>query len=214
MSTVELGVMPNPLVLPTLIARPIAPVVMVNLLVFREWATGEDFAGKTGREAYMDYVAGLVDAQRAIGSRMIWSGDVTDQRQGEGHPRFEVVALLEYATPQAFLKFAMKPGDSPQGRKAGLRGQWLIAATTLEENAPGTGPFLVELTRGSRPEHETGVVWRGRLDKQLLGACEFDEIVVRQFPDEQARTAALDERIPDVEERWVYDADGPLELGF
>ncbi len=116
-----------------LLDRPDERFVMVNLLVFRETADGTEFEGLTGKEAYAIYVEGLTDAQAAIGSRLIWSGDITAQVVGSSEPTFMTAALLEYASPSAFLDFAQQPGDAPEARAAGLQGQWLIAATTLAE---------------------------------------------------------------------------------
>ena len=39
---------------------------------------------------------------------------------------------------RAFLGFASSGGDAPEARSAGLRGQWLVASTTLDEDAPST----------------------------------------------------------------------------
>ena len=118
-----------------LLDRPDERFVMVNLLVYRETADGTEYEGLSGEEAYAIYIEGLAEAQVAIGSRLIWSGEVAAQAVGSSEPTFMSVGLLEYASPSAFLDFAQQPGDAPEARAAGLLGQWLIAATTLEEGA-------------------------------------------------------------------------------
>ena len=79
-------------------ARPDERFVMVNMLVFKDTATGEGFEGLTGREAYGMYVDGLREAQMAIDSRLIWSATVQAQVVGTSDPVFEEMALLEYAS--------------------------------------------------------------------------------------------------------------------
>jgi len=81
---------------------------------------GEGFEGLTGAEAYAIYTEGLIDAQMALGSRLIWSGSVQAQVVGVSEPLFQTMALLEYASPQVFLGFAQQPGDAPEARSAGL----------------------------------------------------------------------------------------------
>ncbi len=135
LNTYELAVIPDTSTLLSLLDRPEEPFVMTNMLVFKEMATGVGFEGLTGAEAYQLYVDGLVDAQAAIGSRLIWAGEVQAQVVGSSDPPFQVMALLEYASPSAFIGFASDPGDTPEARIAGLHGQWLVASTTVEEHA-------------------------------------------------------------------------------
>ena len=134
----EVGVVPSPAAFRGLVGRPDARFVMVNMLVYKDMATGSEFEGLTGAEAYGLYVAGLSEAQAAIGSRLIWAGQVEAQIVGSSDPVFETVALLEYASPSSFVGFASSPGDAPRARGAGLHGQWLVASTSLEEGAPST----------------------------------------------------------------------------
>lgn len=133
LDTYELAVLPDPSVLPDLLERPVERFVMVNMLVFKEAATGEGFEGLTGAEAYEIYVEGLAEAQMAIGSRLIWAGSVQAQVVGLSEPPFQTMALLEYASPPVFLEFAEQPGEAPEARSAGLLGQWLVASTTIDE---------------------------------------------------------------------------------
>lgn len=75
----KLGRYPRVDKLPRLPMRPSGPVVMVNLLAFKERATGA-YAGRSGREAYQDYARGAALAQRSMGSRLVWSGDLMPGR--------------------------------------------------------------------------------------------------------------------------------------
>ncbi len=142
----EIEVLPDFSALQSVTDRPDERFVMVNMLVFKDMAEGEGFEGLTGREAYQLYLEGLRDAQMAIDSRLIWAGDVQAQVVGSSDPIFQSMALLEYASPSAFLGFATQPGDNPEARSAGLEGQWLVPSTTLSEGDAGSE------STGSAPE--------------------------------------------------------------
>ena len=110
------------------------PVVMLNLLRFKERATTPD-EGISGQEAYERYG----DAMRRIvadrGGRILWSGRVDSQVIGEGAGGFHVAALVEYPSRRAFVEIASSPEVAEIGahRAAGLEGQWLVATTTRPE---------------------------------------------------------------------------------
>jgi uncharacterized protein (DUF1330 family) len=142
----EIEVLPDSSALQSVTGRPDERFVMVNMLVFKDMAEGEGFEGLTGREAYQLYLEGLRDAQMAIDSRLIWAGSVQAQVVGSSDPIFQSMALLEYASPTAFLGFATQPGDNPEARSAGLEGQWLVPSTTLSEGGAGSE------STGSAPE--------------------------------------------------------------
>jgi len=142
----EIEVLPDFSALQSVTGRPDERFVMVNMLAFKDMAEGEGFEGLTGRDAYRLYAEGLREAQMAIDSRLIWAGAVQAQVVGRSDPVFQSMALLEYASPTAFLEFATEPGDNPEARTAGLEGQWLVPSTTLGEGGAGSEPT------GSAPE--------------------------------------------------------------
>lgn len=142
----EIEVLPDFSALQSVTDRPDERFVMVNMLVFKDTATGEGFEGLTGREAYTLYAEGVREVQLAIDSRLIWAGAVQAQVVGRSDPVFQSMALLEYASPTAFLGFVNQPGDNPEARSAGLEGQWLIPSTTLAEGGAGSE------STGSAPE--------------------------------------------------------------
>ena len=186
LETFEIAVSPDPSVLGEILGRPDTPFVMVNMLVYKDMATDEGFEGLTGAEAYGRYVSGLSDAQTAIGSRMIWAGRVEAQIVGSSDPVFETVALLEYASPSAFIGFARSPGEAPQARTAGLRGQWLVASTSTEEGAPSTATA----PPGDLPSTDELVASTGlsteQLDRLLDGSAEAPVFIIEllRFADE------------------------------
>lgn len=135
-----LGMEPDPSSVVELLGQDIQPVVMVNLLRFREEAEGDGFAGMTGREAYDQYIAAISDTQDEIGSRLVWSADIDAQVVGASDPVFHTVALLEYVDVQAFAGFAtVLPSEASDARTAGLEGQWLVAARTVSEDGGALG---------------------------------------------------------------------------
>ena len=182
----EVGVQPSPAAFRGILGRPDARFVMVNMLVYKDMATGSAFEGLTGAAAYGLYVSGLVDAQAKIGSRLIWSGEVEAQIVGSSDPIFHTIALLEYASPTSFIGFASSPGEAPQARGAGLRGQWLVASTSLEEDAPSTA------TASSRdlPSTQDLVAATGlspeQLERLLDGSAEAPVFIVEllRFADD------------------------------
>jgi uncharacterized protein (DUF1330 family) len=110
------------------------PVVMLNLLRFKERATEPD-DGLTGQEAYQRYADEMVRFVTAKGGRMIWSGRVDSQVIGSEAEGFQMAALMEYPSRKVFVEIAMSPEVAAFGvhRSAGLEGQWLLATTTREE---------------------------------------------------------------------------------
>ena len=106
------------------------PVVMVNLLRFKERADapGEDVSGE---ESYRRYATRMRAIVEAAGGRFIWGGRVDAQVIGRSDVRFDVIALVEYPSREAFLRIASSDEVREIGahRAAGLEGQWLIATT-------------------------------------------------------------------------------------
>ena len=109
------------------------PVVMLNLLRFKERATEPD-VGLTGQEAYQRYADEMVRFVESKGGRVLWSGRVDGQVIGSEAGGFHMAALMEYPSRKAFVEIAMSPEVAEIGvhRSAGLEGQWLLATTTGE----------------------------------------------------------------------------------
>lgn len=106
------------------------PIVMVNLLKFREKAA-YDTPGEpemSGQAAYMRYGEEVQKLVAKGGGRVIFQGAAKQLVIGQVEGAWDVVALVEYASPQAFVQMAMSPemGTIAHHRKAGLEGQLLI----------------------------------------------------------------------------------------
>lgn len=103
------------------------PFVMLNLLKFKENPDYEDGSDKDshGRDAYRRY--GQVAAQciEQVGGRLIFTGAVTGLLLGEIEENWDMVALVEYPSLEAFRKMTSLPEfvSASKHRSAGLAGQ-------------------------------------------------------------------------------------------
>jgi uncharacterized protein (DUF1330 family) len=106
------------------------PVVMLNLLRFKEQATAPD-EGMSGQEAYQRYGDAMVKLVTSRGGRLLWQGRIDSQVIGSDASGFHVAALVEYPSRKAFVEIATSPEVAAIGvhRAAGLEGQWLLATT-------------------------------------------------------------------------------------
>lgn len=68
------------------------PVVMLNLLAFEP---------EGGKERYLEYGAAVAPLLEKAGGRIVWAGAPAAALLGEGS--WDLVALVEYPTRQAFL---------------------------------------------------------------------------------------------------------------
>ncbi len=119
----------------TLLTSPeTGPVVMLNLLRFKERATDPD-SGATGAEAYQRYAQKMQAIVESRGGRFLWVGRVDSQVIGEGADGFQAAALVEYPSRKVFVEIATSQEVTEIGvhRAAGLEGQWLLATTTRPE---------------------------------------------------------------------------------
>jgi len=107
-----------------------SPVVMVNLLHFKVNADAPD-QGISGEQAYRAYADRMTAFVASKGGRVVFVGRVDSQVIGTDGEDFDVVALVEYPSRQAFLEIASDPFVQEIGvhRAAGLDGQWLLAVT-------------------------------------------------------------------------------------
>ena len=107
-----------------------SPVVMVNLLKFKERADGQNNE-MSGAESYMKYGEKMKKFVESKGGRFIWIGRVDSMVLGESDVDFDVIGLVEYPNRKAFLEIASSGyvAEIGEDRKMGLEGQWLIATT-------------------------------------------------------------------------------------
>ena len=106
------------------------PIVMLNLLKFREKAVYADgrATSLSGREAYMLYGEAMRKIVEKNGGKFVFQGAIEQLVIGEVEQLWDVAALVEYPSAAAFAKIATSPEVSEIGvhRAAGLEGQLLI----------------------------------------------------------------------------------------
>ena len=127
MKPVMSSITPNPTDIQAFVTDPDeGPVVMLNLLKFRERATGEEGSGADAYRRYGDAVIKMVEAR---GGRLIWSGRPTRVLIGSDADRWDAIALVEYPNPRAFVEMAtsVEYQKIHHHREAGLEGTVLIA---------------------------------------------------------------------------------------
>ena len=112
---------------------PEGPIVMVNLLKFKDKAEYEDGreTDLTGREAYMLYGAAVAQLITEYGGRLVFAGDVTNLTIGEVEELWDEVALAEYPNRGALVAMSISApyAKIAEHRTAGLAGQLNIETT-------------------------------------------------------------------------------------
>lgn len=106
------------------------PIAMLNLLKFRARAQYTDSrkTDLTGAEAYNLYAQQMRAIVERAGGRFLFAGDIRSVVVGDVSDVWDVVALVEYPSPEAFARIATSPEVAEIGvhRAAGLEGQLLI----------------------------------------------------------------------------------------
>ncbi len=126
----EIAKLPRPEQIQKLLEGPRdSPVVMLNLLKFN--ARAEDDEGGSGGDAYGRYAGRMREIVERQGGRFLFAGRADSQVIGESDVDWDVVALVEYPSREAFLRISSSQEVAKIGthRSAGLEGQWLIACT-------------------------------------------------------------------------------------
>lgn len=110
------------------------PVVMLNLLTFKEHATGAH-EGASGRDAVLEYSRAMRDFVEAGGGTFVLAADVDLQLIGEGGEDFHFVGIMRYPSRRAFLELAGDPDVAAtigRHRDDGLESQWLLALSEVD----------------------------------------------------------------------------------
>jgi uncharacterized protein (DUF1330 family) len=106
------------------------PVVMLNLLKFREHAQYADGrpSDLSGRDAYMLYGDKMQQLVEREGGRIVFSGAILSLVIGTVEDIWDTAALVEYPSSAAFAKIVTSPEVAAIAvhRAAGLAGQLLI----------------------------------------------------------------------------------------
>ena len=118
---------PNPIQLAEFALGDDDPILMVNLLKFKDEAEYEDgrATNLTGREAYEIYVTETREHLANVGAELILSGEVNGLLLGEVEELWDAFGVARYPSRKAMIAMARNPAyiESEKHRAAGLAGQ-------------------------------------------------------------------------------------------
>jgi uncharacterized protein (DUF1330 family) len=108
------------------------PVVMLNLLRFKEHADGID-EGLSGREAYARYAEATAPFLAAVGGRLLSAVSASEVVIGPEQGEWNMALLVEYPSRKRFLEMASNPDYLAVHvhREAALEDSRLIACAAL-----------------------------------------------------------------------------------
>ncbi len=133
---VENQLQPGPAGVQAFLAGPDQPVVMVNLLKFKDKASYADGreSDLSGQQAYQLYAREMRKLVEGVGGRFLFAGAVESLLLGEVDELWDVVGLVEYPTPKSLLQIASSPEFQKieAHRVAGLAGQLNLAVRSGE----------------------------------------------------------------------------------
>ena len=112
------------------------PVVMLNLLRFKEHADGVD-EGLSGAEAYARYSAATEPFLRAVGGRLRVALQAQEAVIGPEDREWDLVLLVEYPSRAKFMEMAANPESVKvhAHREAAIADSRLIPCSDLTESA-------------------------------------------------------------------------------
>ncbi len=85
------------------------PIMMLNLLRFREKAAYEDGRDATGAEAYAAYGKESGPVFRRVGGEIIWRGNPEVTVIGPTDEHWDMIFVARYPTASAFLEMVTDP---------------------------------------------------------------------------------------------------------
>ena len=104
------------------------PVVMVNLVRFRDKAA--DGSG-SGWEAYVRYSEPTMGLIKQRGGTVLWAGNVEGAAYGDAGDGWDYVVLVRYPSRAAFLDMVTSPEYAAANahREAGVQNHVILAST-------------------------------------------------------------------------------------
>ena len=118
---------PNPIQLAEFALGDDDPILMVNLLKFKDKAEYEDgrATNLTGREAYEIYVTETSEHLANVGAELILGGEVNGLLLGDVEELWDAFGVARYPSRKAMIAMARNPAyiESEKHRAAGLAGQ-------------------------------------------------------------------------------------------
>ena len=123
----KIALRPNPIQLAEFALGDDDPILMVNLLKFKDKAEYEDGrdTNLTGREAYEIYVTETREHLANVGAELILGGEVNGLLLGEVEELWDAFGVARYPSRKAMIAMARNPAyiESEKHRAAGLAGQ-------------------------------------------------------------------------------------------
>ncbi|HEY5642171.1 MAG TPA: DUF1330 domain-containing protein [Woeseiaceae bacterium] len=107
------------------------PVMMLNLLRFRDTATYEDGRAATGSEAYAAYSRASAPVFRRVGGEIVWRGRPEVVLIGPADEHWDLAFIAYYPTAGAFLEMVTDPAyrEAVKHRQAAVLDSRLIRTT-------------------------------------------------------------------------------------
>ena len=114
------------------------PVVMLNLLKFKERAGGAGDQGVTGAAEYAKYGDAVVQMVEGKGGKILWMARADQILIGDAAEPWDTVVLVQYPSRQAFLEMVSTPeyADAHEHRESGLERTVVIACTETTSRLP------------------------------------------------------------------------------
>ena len=114
------------------------PVMMLNMLRFREQAAYEDGQEATGAEAYAAYGRGTAPVFKRVGGEIIWRGNPQVTLIGPDDAHWDLIFIARYPSAAAFLEMVTDPDYrvAVKHRQAAVLDSRLIRTSEVSE---GTG---------------------------------------------------------------------------
>ncbi len=113
------------------------PVMMLNLVRFRERARYADGREATGAEAYAAYGRDSAPVFRRVGGEIIWRGRPEVVLIGPGDEHWDLAFIARYPTAGAFLEMVTDPAyrEAVKHRQAAVLDSRLIRTTVADLGA-------------------------------------------------------------------------------
>ncbi|MFK7933204.1 MAG: DUF1330 domain-containing protein [Saprospiraceae bacterium] len=113
------------------------PVVMINILKYKEKVDGSD---ETGQESYMRYGKNMAPLLEKHGGKIIWMGKVNHTIIGDDSDQPHTIALVEWPDIQNFIDMSTSPEYQPiaPDRVQALAYGGLLASSTIMGDLGGS----------------------------------------------------------------------------
>ncbi len=117
------------------------PIMMLNLLRFRDRAVYEDGREVTGAEAYAAYGRESAPVFRRVGGEIVWRGEPEGMLIGPQDERWDMIFVARYPTAHAFLEMVTDPDyrQAVRHRQAAVLDSRLIRTVEAGEGASFAG---------------------------------------------------------------------------